>query len=60
MGYSCELKDWKVGPRIVLPMGKKRNWKKGESILKIKSYFTAEADARPILQEIMMKSFYKY
>ena len=41
-------------------MGKKRNWEKGESALKIKSYFTAEADARPILQEIMMKSSYKY
>ena len=41
-------------------MGKKRNWEKGESALKIKSCFIAEADARPILQEIMMKSFYKY
>lgn len=41
-------------------MGKKRNREKGESTSKIKSYFTAEADARPILQEVMMKSFYKY
>ena len=49
-----------MGPRIVLPNGEKKKLGERWKWLKIKSYFTAEADARPILQEIMMKSFYKY